>query len=162
VTVLGFRWLRPLADYLAYALAKVRPGVAAVVHGDSTVRDRLEEIGCDHLVVAVAVARYPRDLVDAARRARERGLPLIVITDGPLSPLAPLADEALFVRQEPFDFVGSLAAMSALANALVSVTALRLGTAATQRLEMLERAATAGGTYIGDGGPRRKRQPPVR
>jgi DNA-binding MurR/RpiR family transcriptional regulator len=158
VCVLGFRWLRPLAEYIAYALAKVRPGVSAIVHGDSTVRDRIEELGRNDVVVAAAVARYPRDLVDVARRSRERGLRLIAITDGPLSPLAPLADEALFVRQEPFDFIGSLAAMGALANALVTMTARRLGSGATQRLEMLERAAAEGAVYTAEARAQRKRR----
>ncbi|MBA3707708.1 MAG: MurR/RpiR family transcriptional regulator, partial [Planctomycetes bacterium] len=157
ITVLGLRWLRPIAEYAAYALAKVRPGVGAILHGDSTLGDRLEELGRNDLLVAVAVARYPRDTVEAAQRARARGMRIIALTDGPLSPLAPLADEALFVRQEPFDFIGSLGAMGALVNVLVTLTAQRLGPSATQRLDMLERASAAGGTYAGDARQVRKR-----
>jgi DNA-binding MurR/RpiR family transcriptional regulator len=148
VTILGFRYSRPLADYFGYTLAKILPDVRAFTHGDSSIYDRVRAMNDGDILVVIALARYPADLFAVARYAHSLGLRILVITDTPLSPFLPLAETALLVRPTRLDFVGSIAAPAALINCIVSETAVRLGPLALQRLRELEEAAVAGGTYV--------------
>jgi DNA-binding MurR/RpiR family transcriptional regulator len=148
VTILGFRYLGSAADYFAYSLAKIKPGVTAITHGDSTLSDRIELMDADDLVVVIAFARYPNDLVAAAQRVHARRLRLVAITDSPMSPVAPLADTALYVKTDMLEFVGSLSAPTALINAIVSYLSVRLGKPALRRLQTLEEAAKAARIYL--------------
>ncbi|MBA3708410.1 MAG: MurR/RpiR family transcriptional regulator [Planctomycetes bacterium] len=148
VTILGFRYLAAAADYFAYMLSKIKSGVTAITRGDSTLSDRIQMMDDDDLVVVIAFARYPNDLVAAAGRVHARGLRMIAITDSPMSPVAPLADTTLYVKTDMLEFVGSLSAPTALINAIVSYLSLRLGKSALRRLQALEEAAKAAEIYL--------------
>lgn len=148
ITIFGFRYARPLADYFGYSLAKVLPDVSAITAGDSSVYDRIRGAEQGHVFVVIALARYPADLLAMIRYAHSIGHRILVITDTPLSPFLPLADVALLVRATRLDFVGSIAAPAALINCIISETAVRLGSRALERLGELEEAAAAGGIYV--------------
>jgi len=148
ITVVGFRYTSPLAAHFAYSLGKVKDDVASVGHADSSLYDRVRLMGADDLLVAVALARYPSDLVAVARYARRLHRRLVAITDSALSPLVPLADASLYAKTNMLDFVGSLAAPAALINCLVSEVSVRLGDRAIRRLEAIEDAAREAGIYV--------------
>lgn len=75
------------------------------------------------LVVAIAFPRYFSDTVLLARRVHEAGVPLLAITDGPASPLAPLASLALYAKTEAQYFANSETGALALIEALCSAVA---------------------------------------
>jgi DNA-binding MurR/RpiR family transcriptional regulator len=151
VTVVGFRYVSPLTTYFAYSLGKVKPNVQAFAQADSSLYDRVRLMDGGDVLVAIAFARYPTDLVEVARYAHRLGVRLLAITDSPLSPLLPLAEVALFAKASMLDFVGSLAAPAALVNCLVSEVGVRLGDRALARLAALEEAARDAGTYVPGG-----------
>jgi len=152
VTVVGSRYVGPLAGYFAYSLAKVRPRVAAFTAIDSTLYDHVRLMGAGDLLVAIVFARYPADAVALVRAAHRAGVRIVAITDTPLSPVAPLAEVSLYARATSLtDFVGSLAAPAALINCVASEAALRLGDAALERLQRIEDAAAEAGIYVRDG-----------
>lgn len=154
VTVLGFRWVTPLTHYLGYSLGKIKPGVRAFVSADSALYDQVRLMDSGDVIVAIAFARYPSDLVDLVQYAFKLGIRILAITDSPLSPLLPLAEVALFAKASMLDFVGSLAAPAALINCVVSETGVRLGDKALERLQALEDAAAEAGIYVrGSSGP---------
>ncbi len=159
VLVVGLRFLRPLAEYFAYSLNKVRPGVRAVTVADSTVFDELQFLTERDLLVLIAFARYPRDILAIGRRAAERRVPVVAITDSRLSPVLPFARCHLIAKSELLDFAGSLVAPMALVNCIVSEAGLRLGEAALARLEQFEEAAEACQTYVSPDGPPAGRRP---
>ncbi len=152
ILVVGFRFLRPVAEYFAYSLNKVRPGVRAITAADSTVFDELQFLTGRDLMVLIAFARYPRDILALARRAAERGIPVAAITDSRLSPVIPFAQCYLIAKSELLDFAGSLVAPMALVNCVVSEAGMRLGDAALARLEQFEEAAEACRTYVSPDG----------
>ncbi len=149
VLTLGFRYVAPLAEYLGYSLNKIRPGVETCTRSDSTLYDRVTQMGRDDVIVAIGFARYPADLVRLLQFAHAQGRTIICITDSTLSPLLPLAEVSLFAKGTIRDFVGSLAAAGALINCVASELARRLGDSALARLAEAERAAEAGGLYAG-------------
>ncbi len=75
------------------------------------------------LVIAIAFPRYFSDTVLLARRVHEAGVPLLALTDGPQSPLAPLATLALYARTDSQYFANSEASVLALIEALCSAVA---------------------------------------
>jgi DNA-binding MurR/RpiR family transcriptional regulator len=92
--------------------------------------------------------RYDRWVIEAARRAGERGVTVLALTDSALSPLALMADASFTVSAAgagPFD---SHVATLALLNALVTAVADRLRASATDRLDRIELAWRTSGALI--------------
>jgi DNA-binding MurR/RpiR family transcriptional regulator len=151
VTIVGVRFVSPLADYLRYSLRKILPHVQAFFHADSTHYDDLCLMGDGDLLIALAFARYSAELVELLRYARQRGLRVLAITDAPISPIVPYAEIALFARGGQLDFVGSLAAPAALINCIVSEVGVRRGERAIERLQRLEESAASSGAFVHSG-----------
>ena len=152
VTILGFRYVSPLALFFEYSLAKIKANVQAYTGADSSLFDRVRLMDGGDVVIVIAFARYPADLVALARYAHRCGVRLLAITDSPLSPVLPLAEVALFAKVSMLDFVGSLAAPAALISCVVSNIGVRLGDEAVTRLQALEDAASEAGIYLSAGG----------
>ncbi len=158
VTILGFRYVSPLATFFGYSLGKIKPNVRSYTQADSSLYDRVRLMDSGDLLIVIAFARYPAEMVALARYAHRLGVRLLAITDSPLSPVLPLAEVALFAKPSMLDFVGSLAAPAALINCLVSELGVRLGEQARARLQLLEDAASEAGIYVpgGSGAPLRE------
>jgi len=127
VSVVGFGASGWLAGLLAHGLdsycADVR--TLAGVGGVSSAARALIRSGPEDLLIAIAFPRYLVDTVTLAKTARARGMQVLAITDRPTSPLAPLANVALYAqtssRYRPNCETGALA----LVEALTSAVALR-------------------------------------
>lgn len=148
VTILGFRYVSPLTQYFGYSLAKLKPNVEAFTRADSSLFDRVRLMDSGDVLVVIAFARYPVDLVNVARYAHGRGVRILAITDSPLSPILPVAEVALYAKASMLDFVGSLAAPAALINCVVSELGHRLGDTAMERLQAIEDVADELGIYV--------------
>lgn len=159
VTILGFRYVSPLATFFGYSLGKIKPNVQWYTQADSSLYDRVRLTDDGDLFIVLAFARYSAELVALARYAHRLGIRLLAITDSPLSPVLPLAEVTLFAKPSMLDFVGSLAAPAALINCLVSELGVRLGEQARARLQTLEDAASEAGIYVpgGSGAAQRER-----
>lgn len=98
--VLGLRAAAPLASYFGYFAAKVHPEVRVLEHGGSLLPERLEQAAGSgaKAVLAFALPRYPRELIDGLLEARTLGLGIVVVTDSPVSPAAELADVTLIAQ----------------------------------------------------------------
>ena len=87
---------------------------------------RLVARGSDKdLLIAIAFPRYLTDTIAIAGIARAHGVRVLVLTDRPSSPLAPLADVALYAQTETRYRPNCDTSVLALIEALVSAVALR-------------------------------------
>ncbi len=105
-------------------------------------------LGPGDACLVIDLRRYDRWVLDAARRAGERGVTLIALTDSALSPLALLADASFTVvaaSAGPFD---SHVATLALLNAMIAAVADKLRSSATDRLDRIEAAWRSAGALI--------------
>jgi DNA-binding MurR/RpiR family transcriptional regulator len=95
--VLGLRAAAPLAGYFGYFAAKIHPDVRVLDAGGSLLAERLEQAADAgaRALLAFALPRYPRELLDAIAVGRAAGLAVVVVTDSPVSPAADLADVPL-------------------------------------------------------------------
>ena len=74
----------------------------------------------------------------AMRFAKRCGAQVVAITDGPMSPLAEIADLSLTARTDMASFVDSLAAPLSLINALLVTLGLHRKQALSQHFKQLE------------------------
>ena len=134
------------ARVLQSGLCMVRPDVT-LVEEHSTGRDLSGAESADTAVV-FDFARYRRNSVTAARALHERGVPIVAITDGPLSPLAAVAQtwcELKIPAVGPFD--SAVPAVIA-AELIVARVVNRLGESARERIDRLESLWQATGTFL--------------
>jgi DNA-binding MurR/RpiR family transcriptional regulator len=123
IVLVGSRRMFPVASYLAYAFAKL--GIRAILV------DQIAGLGPeqalvarpDDVLLAVSCAPYTPATIDIAAEAHRRGVPVIAITDGPLSPLAQNCSVWLEVREADYGAFRSMAATFALAMTLAVGTA---------------------------------------
>lgn len=129
-----------VGSQFVHDLSALRPGVELVWGPDVAVRRQLAVSPPDSVVVAIDMRRYERWVLEAVDLAHARGLTIIALSDGPLSPLATNATLAFTLAAgsvSPFESqIGTLA----LLELLVAVAAERLRPSAMPRLEQAEQA----------------------
>jgi DNA-binding MurR/RpiR family transcriptional regulator len=123
VYLIGLRRSFPVVSYMAYALGKlgVRSvlvdsvgGLAAEAAGFADKRDA---------VFAISFAPYASETVALTEGVATRGVPLVVVTDGPFSPLARRASVWFEVVEADVEGFRSLSASFALAMTLTVAVA---------------------------------------
>lgn len=119
IYVVGSRLSYTLSYFMGWSLMKVRARIHIVKGSDSTTIDRLSMAGADSLVVMVATARYPNELLRIGRLVRRLGQRLIVITDSVLCPLTQFAHLSLIAPQKSIPVIGNPNAMTCLINYIV-------------------------------------------
>jgi DNA-binding MurR/RpiR family transcriptional regulator len=109
----------PVAHYLAYALGRLE----LRAHLNDGVGGLTRIVGSmatsDDAMIAVSFRDYSPDVVAVVDSAAARGVPIIAITDSPLSPLAGPAKISFEIRSDPSRAFRSLVAPLALAQTLV-------------------------------------------
>ncbi|MBR0650823.1 MurR/RpiR family transcriptional regulator [Roseomonas terrae] len=120
VYVIGVRSVFGLADMLAFHLRHLVNQPILLDPARGTRLDQMIGIGPKDAIIALSFPRYSRMVEGALRIARQHGARSLVITDGPLSPLAPLADILFTTGTRSAFFGNSLTGAMALVNALLS------------------------------------------
>jgi len=128
IYIVGYGASAWLAGLLQHGLdaycpdVRLLPGVGGVTHGART----LSRGKPGDLLVAIGFPRYLTDTVTLAGIARAQGVRVLVLTDKPSSPLAPLADVALYAqtatRYRPNCETSALAVIEALTSAVALCT----------------------------------------
>jgi DNA-binding MurR/RpiR family transcriptional regulator len=89
-------------------------------------------------LVAIGLAPYSRQTVDAVRRAQAQGIAIVALTDSELSPLARGGAERLLFEPASSSFFHSLVAAHALVERLMHEVATRGGRKVVARLRSRE------------------------
>lgn len=79
--------------------------------------------GPEDVVIAISLPRYSRATLELAKFTKKRGTILIALTDGPSSPLVPLADMTLYAPARNSFLPNSPTAAFAVADALITTLA---------------------------------------
>jgi DNA-binding MurR/RpiR family transcriptional regulator len=116
VHVVGFRRAFPVASYLVYVFEKMH--VPAMLHDGVGKLDHRFALRPGDALVAITFAPYSEETLSLAQDARDRGLPVVALTDRPTSPLARNATAMLMVPEVDFGAFRSLSATIAMAIAL--------------------------------------------
>jgi DNA-binding MurR/RpiR family transcriptional regulator len=123
IHVVGQRRAFAVATYLAYAMGQLglRTHLLDGVGGMTLHQANL--IGHRDVLVAVSFAPYAPETREVVQNASAAGVPILALTDGPLSPLLPLAQAAFEIEDAELQGFRSLSASMCLALTLV----IRLG-----------------------------------
>ena len=119
----GFRRSFPVASYLAYVFDKL--GVPAVLHDGVAGLGHRSALQPGDALLAITFAPYSEETLALAAFARDRGLPVVALTDPPASGLSGVADTILTVTEIDFGAFRSLSAVIALALSLAVAVAAR-------------------------------------
>jgi len=105
----------------------------------SEIYEQIMNIGKGDVFLAVSFPRYSKKAVSAVSFARDSGADVIVLTDSEVSPIAPYADQALFVKSDMASFADSLVAPLSVINALVVAVSRQKQDELRVRLHQLEK-----------------------
>ncbi len=142
IHVLGSRRSFVVASYITYALHHINKR-AFLVNGLGAMQsEQVRAIGESDALMVVSYSPYAPETREAAEQARERGIPLVVITDSNLSPLARLADVALVVHEAEVKSFRGLTSSLCLAQTLAISLGVRQDKAQEKSTEEGSSAAT--------------------
>ena len=138
IYVMGLRSAAPLAQFMGYYLNYIFDNVHLVSSGATDVFEEISKLKENDVLVGISFPRYSSRTLEAMRFAKRCGAQVVAITDGPMSPLADMADATLTARTDMASFVDSLAAPLSLINALLVALGLHRKEALSQHFRQLE------------------------
>lgn len=130
IVLVGARRMFPVVSYLAYAFGKLGIRAVLVDHVGGLGQEQAALAGPDDAILAISCAPYTTATVEIAAAAHQRGIPVLALTDSPISPLAENCDLWLDVAEADFGAFRSMAASFTLAMALAVATAEHAGASA--------------------------------
>lgn len=151
VTVAGIRSCFPAAYSFHYSLSLFMPGARLMTGTGASFLDDLHHLSPGDAMVAISVAPYSRETVEAARFAHGHGVQVIAITDGPRTPMARLADVTLVASNDCPAHIASPIGPIAVSHALAMLVLARAGSVALERLRRREATLEATAAYVGEG-----------
>jgi DNA-binding MurR/RpiR family transcriptional regulator len=122
IHVLAQRRSFPVASYLAYALGQLELKTHLLDGAGGMLQQSLRAIDARDVLLAVSFRNYSPDVIEAARSCAARGVRVVGITDGPLSPLAAQCKVCFELADDSSKPFRSLVAPLCLAQALVMST----------------------------------------
>jgi DNA-binding MurR/RpiR family transcriptional regulator len=97
VYIAGLRRSRPIAAYLAYALTRSERASSLLDFAGGMAGPQIATIGSEDILVAIAFPPYSQPVVDIVLDAYVSGRKVLVVTDGPASPLVSNSHVQLYV-----------------------------------------------------------------
>ncbi len=123
IYLLGQRRAFCVSHYLAYAMAQLGVRAVLIDNAGGLGAEQLAHSSADDALIAISFQPYSKLTVELAAQAQRKGVPVIVVTDSPLSPLAELATCRFDVVESDFGSFRSLSATFCLAMTLAVATA---------------------------------------
>jgi DNA-binding MurR/RpiR family transcriptional regulator len=118
IYVLGQRRAFPMAVYIAYALSKLGIKAILIDNVGSLAPEQMLNAGAQDGVIAISFAPYTQTTVELTAAAKERGVPVVAITDSAFSPLAPHAAAVFEIVEADYAAFRSISATFCLGMAL--------------------------------------------
>jgi DNA-binding MurR/RpiR family transcriptional regulator len=140
---LGLRACYPIAWNLHYVLSLIGDRTILLDGAAAIGPDRIRSAGKRDVLFVASIDPYTRATVDLARYAGNVGVPIIAVTDSPLSPIARVADEALIIATEGPSFFHALTPAFVVSEIIAALVAGRGGTASLSALRRTEAQLSA-------------------
>lgn len=149
IYLLGLRSAAPLMDFLGYYLHYIFDDVRVIGNAITDIFETIARIEQGDVMIAISFPRYSNRTLESMRYARSRGVKVIGITDGGLSPLHEVSDLCLDARTDMTSFADSLAAPMSLINALIAALGNRNRDRVKQNFAELEQVWDTYRIYAG-------------
>jgi DNA-binding MurR/RpiR family transcriptional regulator len=140
IYIFGLRSASALANFMGFYFNLLFDNVR-VINGTSAseVFEQILRVSSEDVFIALSFPRYSQRTIKAMHYARDMGACVVGITDAPSSPIAKLADIALFARSDMISFLDTLVAPLSLVNALIVATSAKAKGDLYSNFEKLER-----------------------
>ncbi len=125
IHVMGARRSFVVASYMTYALHHIDKRAFLVNGLGGMYGEQIRAIGPHDALLVVSFSPYAQESRDTAAEAKERGIPLVAITDSSLSPLARMADVSLVIHEAEVKSFRGLTASLCLAQTLAIALGVR-------------------------------------
>jgi DNA-binding MurR/RpiR family transcriptional regulator len=125
IYVLGLRSSSVLAQYLGFYLNFEVENVRIIPSGALDAFDQVINLTKDDLLIAITFPRYSNQTIRLVNYAKEKGVPIISITDSVLSPVAPASEYILTAKYDMTTFIDSLVAPMSVINALILAVGMK-------------------------------------
>lgn len=116
----------PIVSLLDYILTMIGKPAVLLDENAGLATHRARLAGANDVMIAVSFRFYAEEVVTIVEEAKDRGVPIIAISDSSLSPLAKSADVLFAIPEYTYAFSRSLAAPMCLAQALGVALAARM------------------------------------
>jgi DNA-binding MurR/RpiR family transcriptional regulator len=124
VFIMGQRRSYPVASYISYSLNHLDCR-AHLLHGiGGMLAEQSQTLSKNDVLIAISFAPYSEETAQVVATARDKGVPIIVITDSLLSPIAGQATVCFEVHDAEVYSFRSLTASMCLAQALTTSLAI--------------------------------------
>ncbi len=144
---LGFRSCHSAALHAHYLYSMLVGGGVLLQDSYGTLIEAVAGLANDAVLVAIGLAPYSRQTVEAVVRAKAQGAIVLAITDSELSPLARASDERLLFEPASSSFFHSIVAAHALVERLMAEVATCGGRKVVARLRAREALLRDAGAY---------------
>jgi DNA-binding MurR/RpiR family transcriptional regulator len=148
IYVVGARSAHSVAVFVHFGLRLLGRRSHLLTPGIGDVPEQIVDAGRGDVVLGISFERYARTTVELFEACVARGATGVGITDKPTSPLTDHAKVILMCRTDYLTFIDSYVAPFSLANAILSVLAVRQRRAATASLARMEETWERMGTYL--------------
>ncbi|PSJ21624.1 MurR/RpiR family transcriptional regulator [Halomonas sp. ND22Bw] len=125
IHVMGARRSFVVASYMTYALHHIEKSTYLVNGLGGMYGEQVRNIEPQDALMVVSFSPYAPESREVADEARKRGIPLVVITDSSLSPLARIADVSLVVHEAEVKSFRGLTASLCLTQTLAIALGMR-------------------------------------
>ena len=117
--VVGLRTSSFLSGYLGFYLNFLVDDVHIITNESNDIFEKLLKISPKDVIIIITYPRYSKRIMDVLDFAKDRGTPIITLTDSMLSPTAKEADITLLASSDMLSFVDSLVAPMSLINSFI-------------------------------------------
>lgn len=125
VYVIGVDRSFAAASYLSYALNRAGVQSIQILGLGSAIEDHAAVMASDDLLIAISFPPYADDTVNVTRLVRQRGNPIVAITDNHVSPITERCTHLLTIEDAEFHGFRSVAALMTVVQSLMMGIAYR-------------------------------------
>jgi DNA-binding MurR/RpiR family transcriptional regulator len=148
VYTLGLGISSLMSQILAYSLNQVAVRAKPFVHDYETFAEQLAFVTTTDLLIAFSFPPYSRETVEAVRKAHERRIPVVAITDKLTSPVTFYSKKVIPIRSQNLLFTNSFSAISVVINALATEVAVRSKPRAVKLAKEIDQQLEEMGHYV--------------
>jgi DNA-binding MurR/RpiR family transcriptional regulator len=148
VWVMGAETASAPAQVLFTGLQLLRPGVRHLGGSPAEVAADVADVAPGDVALVIDFPRYEQLVVDAANWLSEAGAMIAAVTDGPLSPLAEVADLWYAINVAAIGPFDTALPVIALVEVVLAEVADQLRDGAASRLEAIEARWGTSGVYL--------------
>lgn len=135
-----------------YVCRMAQPAIELVNIAGQSAIDGVAPVGVGDVVFAISTLPYARPTIEAAEFAHAHGARIAILTDRPSSPLARLAEAAIFIETRNPHYFPSKISLNAALEAVSAAVAVSRGDAAITSIARFETALKQAHFYWSDAG----------